>query len=216
MFHGSESIVEKPVFGIGNLHNDYGLGFYCTTKEALAKEWGARKNGAGYVNVYSLRDDRFRILDLTKPPYDDVLHWVALLMSNREISQELRTNYPRELKYLFDNYLLDVRQYDVVIGYRADDSYFRFPEAFVRSEITFKSLQEIFKAGNLGRQYVLISEKAFKNIKFLAYYPVEQKYRGDYYSRKSAADKTFAELLRNDRYSSERRLIDLVRDHANQ
>ena len=142
LFHGSDSIVEKPIFGIGNVHNDYGLGFYCTSIETLAREWGSRKNGTGYVNIYTIRDDSLKILDLTKPPYNNVLYWVTLLMHNREISEELRNNYPRELMYLENNYLIDVSKYDAIIGYRADDSYFRFPEAFVKSEISFDSLKE--------------------------------------------------------------------------
>ena len=36
IYHGSEKIIEKPVFGKGNLRNDYGKGFYCTESEELA------------------------------------------------------------------------------------------------------------------------------------------------------------------------------------
>lgn len=39
LFHGSEKVIEHPVFGAGKKHNDFGLGFYCTESEALAKEW---------------------------------------------------------------------------------------------------------------------------------------------------------------------------------
>ena len=74
LYHGSEFIIEKPVFLKGNSHNDYGLGFYCSTNMGLAKEWAARKSGKGYVNKYLFRDDRLNILDLTKPPYNDVLY----------------------------------------------------------------------------------------------------------------------------------------------
>ena len=30
LYHGSSAVIEKPVFGAGNPHNDYGLAFYCT------------------------------------------------------------------------------------------------------------------------------------------------------------------------------------------
>ncbi|MFA5282953.1 MAG: DUF3990 domain-containing protein [Bacilli bacterium] len=210
LYHGSDRIVEKPMSNVGNIHNDYGLGFYCTTIERLAKEWGSRKNGVGYVNRYVLRDDRFKILDLTKPPFGSVLYWVALLMHNRELSNETRTKYLRELGYLEKQYLIDVKEYDVVIGYRADDSYFQFPEAFVRSEITFDSLQKIFAAGDLGKQYVLISQRAFNNIHFKGYFAVDEESRKDYYSRKNSADKIFTDLLEQDRYSKGKRLRDLV------
>ena len=213
IYHGSETIIEKPEYLKGNIHNDYGLGFYCCSNKELAKEWAAKKTGHGYINRYQIRDDRLKILDLTKPPYNDVLNWVALLMHNRELSSDLRNNFPRELKYLDDKYLINVSDYDVVIGYRADDSYFRFPEAFVRSEITLESLNTIFQAGELGKQYVLISEHAFNLIHFLDYEEAFENSRIDYYSRKNGADKVFTELLNTDRYSKGTRLRDLVIDY---
>ena len=213
IYHGSEFIIEKPEYLKGNIHNDYGLGFYCCSNKGLAKEWAAKRSGHGYINRYRIRDDRLKILDLTKPPFDNVLHWVALLMHNRELSTDLRDNYPRELDYLERKYLIDVSGYDIVIGYRADDSYFRFPEAFVRSEITLESLNKIFLAGELGKQYVLVSERAFSLIHFIDYEEAYEESRQDYYARKSGADKTFATLLNEDRYSKGVRLRDLVMDH---
>lgn len=40
IFHGSEKIVERPTFGEGKMNNDFGLGFYCTVSEELAKRMG--------------------------------------------------------------------------------------------------------------------------------------------------------------------------------
>ena len=213
IYHGGESIVKKPEFLKGNVHNDYGLGFYCCSNKDLAREWAARKKGSGFVNRYKIRDDRLKILDLTKPPYNDVLYWVALLMHNRELSTELKENYPRELKYLEEKFLIDVSTYDIVIGYRADDSYFYFPQAFVRSEITLKSLNEIFQAGDLGKQYVLISKRAFELIKFIDYEIAQSNRKEEYYKRKSNADKVFADLLNKNMYSRDTRLRDLIIDY---
>ena len=213
LYHGSEFIIKEPEYLKGNVHNDYGIGFYCTTNKELAKEWAAKRTGKGYINKYSLRDDRLKILDLTKPPFNNVLYWVSLLMHNRELSSNLRNNYPREIKYLEEKYLLNVSEYDVVIGYRADDSYFHFPEAFVKSEITLESLNSIFKAGDLGKQYVLISKKAFKLIKFIDFQEVFENSKEDYYKRKSGADKTVKELLEQDRYKKGKRLRELVMDN---
>lgn len=213
IYHGSEFIIEKPEFGKGNIHNDYGLGFYCCSSKELAKEWAAKKNGHGYVNKYQIRDDRLNILDLTKQPFNNVLYWVALLMHNRDLSSELKDNYPRELKYLDEKYLLDISYYDIVIGYRADDSYFRFPESFVRSEITLESLEKIFMAGELGKQYVVVSKKGFSLLHFVEYQEAFEKSKEDYYERKSGADKLYVNLLNEDRYSKGTRLRDLVIDY---
>ena len=213
IYHGSEFIIEKPEYQKGNVHNDYGLGFYCCSNKELAKEWAAKRKAEGYINKYQIRDDRLKILDLTKPPHNDVLFWVALLMHNRELSTEIRDNYPRELKYLEGKYLIDVKDYDIVIGYRADDSYFRFPEAFVRSEITLESLNKIFRAGDLGKQYVLISKRAFDLLHFIDFERAFENSREDYYKRKSGADKIFGDLLIADRYAEGVRLRDLIVNH---
>ncbi len=212
LYHGSINIVKEPTFRLGNKNNDYGFGFYCATNKTLGKEWASKRNGFGYLNEYEIRDDNLNILDLTKPPFNNVLFWVALLMHNRDISDELKNNYPRELEYLETIYLINTDDYDIVIGYRADDSYFHFPEAFVRSEITLKSLNEIFLAGELGKQYVLISKKAFNKIKFVKYEEVLNKYQGDYYSRKEIANNKFKELLIKDRYSKDTRMRDLINE----
>lgn len=213
LYHGSEKIIEKPQYGFGNIHNDYGLGFYCCTQKKLGKEWASRKNDNGFVNQYTLRDDNFKILDLTKPPYDDVFVWIALLMHNRNISQDLKERCKRELKYLEEHYLIEISNYDVVIGYRADDAYFQFPSAFVRSEITLESLKQIYQAGNLGKQYVLISKRAFDNIKFVKYEKSSAQQKQDYYQRVDNANKLYNDLLEQDKYTKGTRLIDLVRDN---
>ncbi len=213
LYHGSEFIVDRPEYLKGNIHNDYGLGFYCCTNKELAKEWASKRSGFGYVNSYILRDDNLKILDLTVPPFNNVLYWIALLIHNRELSSEIKDNYPREIKYLEDNYLLDVNKYDVVIGYRADDSYFRFPISFLRSEITLESLMKIFNAGELGKQYVVVSKRAFSLLRFQGYEEAQEKSRNDYYARKNKADHIFADLLNDDRYKKGTRMRDLVMDN---
>ena len=59
LYHGSENIIEKPQYGLGNIHNDYGLGFYCCNSKKIAREWASRKHGFGFVNEYKLRDDEW-------------------------------------------------------------------------------------------------------------------------------------------------------------
>ena len=213
LYHGSEFVIRNPEYGKGNVHNDYGLGFYCCTNKELAKEWAAKRTSRGFVNSYSFRDDNLRILDLTKPPFNNVLYWVALLINSRELSNEILNNYPRELKYLEDKYLININNYDVIIGYRADDSYFRFPVSFVRSEITLESLNRIFLAGELGKQYVVVSKKAFSLLKFLDFEEAIEKSQQNYYKRKNAADYIYENLLNEDRYAKGTRLRDLVADY---
>lgn len=38
--------------------------------------------------------------------------------------------------YIIDNFGIDLKDYDVVIGYRADDSYFSFAESFIQNVLS--------------------------------------------------------------------------------
>lgn len=214
LYHGSDCIIEKPQYGLGNIHNDYGLGFYCCSNLELAKEWASKNNGYGFVNKYEIRDDNLKILDLTKGENNNVLTWLTLLINNRTMNADTRKMYSRELQYLKDKYLINIKSYDVIIGYRADDAYFRFPESFIRSEITLESLEKIYKAGDLGKQYVLKSEHAFKLLKFISSIESEKKDMNNYYDRKKEADKEYSQLIIDDRYTNGTRIIDLVKDNV--
>ena len=93
LYHGSKTIIEKPIFGFGNIHNDYGLGFYCCGNKNLAREWAVRKNDEGILNKYTLRDDRLKIIDLTQGEYSNILIWISLLVKNRSDFMELQKNF---------------------------------------------------------------------------------------------------------------------------
>ena len=211
LYHGSESIITEPTYGFGNPNNDYGLGFYCSPDRKLAKEWASKKYGHGFANKYTIKDDNLNILDLTTDSYS-VLNWISLLMHNRRIGKDLKKEYPRELAYLEEKYLIDLSGYDAVIGYRADDAYFKFPTAFIQSRITLESLDKIYLAGDLGKQFVLLSEKAFKLLKFKEAIETDESFKEAYYSRINEANTAYENLLIEDQYLNGTRLIDLVKD----
>ena len=58
LYHGSPSIIKKPIFGFGKPYNDYGLGFYCTEEVELAKEWACPLAKDGFANIYDFDTDR--------------------------------------------------------------------------------------------------------------------------------------------------------------
>ena len=86
LYHGSDKIIEKPIFGYGKETNDYGRGFYMTKDLELAKEWAARESTSNvYVNVYELDLNKLYLLDLDKVE-GRVLKWIALLVKYREFN----------------------------------------------------------------------------------------------------------------------------------
>ena len=83
LYHGSNKIIEKPVYHGGKAENDYGYGFYCTENIELAKEWASSNNTSnGFVNKYLIKLADLKILDLTLNKYS-ILNWMAILLKNR-------------------------------------------------------------------------------------------------------------------------------------
>ena len=77
LYHGSEQLVEEPTFGKGKKNNDFGLGFYCTKSEDLAKEWAVSSLRNGFANRYTLDTEYLNILNLNSPDYT-ILNWIGL------------------------------------------------------------------------------------------------------------------------------------------
>lgn len=184
LFHGSEFVIEKPIYGKGAKTNDYGRGFYCTENAELAKEWACAKNKDGYLNEYELDFSGLKVLNLNSPEYS-VLHWLALLADNRTYWQK-GSIAEEGKKYIRENFLIDIAAYDIMIGYRADDSYFSFAQDFVMGAISFEKLSEAMKLGKLGEQIVLKSRQAFDRIE---YKRSEAVSAAEYYIKKAARDK---------------------------
>lgn len=164
IYHGSHEIVENPMLEKGKIYNDYGQGFYCTEHIELAKEWACEENRPGFANQFILELDGLRVLNLSESPYH-IFQWLALLMANRKFT--LSTSLMiQAAEWLKQNFLIDISLYDVIIGYRADDSYFSFAKAFVKNTITVEQLSSAMRLGNLGEQIVLKSQAAFSKIQY--------------------------------------------------
>lgn len=186
VFHGSDHIVEKPVWGKGKSYNDYGKGFYCTESIEMAKEWACSEKKDGYVNAYSIDLEGLKVLKLTDGDYN-ILNWLAILLENRKFDVSLPVARAAR-KYIVDNFSINVKKYDVVIGYRADDSYFSFAEDFLNNGISLQQLQKAMHLGKLGEQVVLISKKAFDKIEFSPQM-TEFADHSIYYPKKAKRDK---------------------------
>ncbi len=164
VYHGSEKIVKTPTFGEGRQNNDFGLGFYCTESEELAKEWAVSSLKDGFSNRYTLNTEYMKILNLNSPEYT-ILNWIAVLVEHRLFS--IKTPVARRAtKYLIDNFGINVNAYDIIIGYRADDSYFDYAESFLNNSISVEQLAKAMKLGKLGEQIVVKSKYAFSCLKF--------------------------------------------------
>ena len=167
LYHGSPEIVEVPIYGKGSETNDYGRGFYCTEIAELAKEWACPTVKDGFSNKYEFDLSDLKVLYLNKEGYN-ILNWIAILLNNRKFPK--RSPIARQAsKYILEEFLPDISGYDVIWGYRADDSYFSYAKDFLNNTISVNQLSQAMKLGELGEQVVLMSPKAFEKIKFLEY-----------------------------------------------
>ena len=198
LYHGSLEIVQTPMFGKGKSYNDYGKGFYCTEHLELAKEWACNEDADGYANKYEIDLSGLSVLNLSDEEYT-IMHWLALLMKYRKF----RISTPvmkRGAEWLEEHFLIDLTSYDVIVGYRADDSYFTFARAFANNEISLAQLAYAMRLGRLGEQFVIKSPNAFEKLRFLSYEIADNTV---YYAKRKARDEEAraafrAELERDD------------------
>ena len=211
VFHGSDHIIEVPIFNGSKRTNDYGYGFYTTENQELAKEWACADNKDGFANCYEANLDGLSILNLNAPGYN-ILNWLAVLAKYRTYWQN--GSIAEEAKdYLQRHFIIDPTDYDVIIGYRADDSYFSFAQDFVAGTISLSKLSEAMHLGKLGEQIVFKSREAFSHIHFKGAEPAKAAI---YYEKKTVRDREARQEYRKTKRSvdsiSELFMIDIMRE----
>ena len=197
IYHGSKQIIEKPVVNGSDEHNDYGASFYLTTDLESAKVWACKHNTLGIVNEYEIRKseyEKLKILNLTDKEKYSPLNWIAILVHFRKLSGKFRNEYQLYLDWL-EKYYIDISEYDVVIGYRADDAYFAFPLSFIQNQLSYEDLERIYRLGNLGVQQAFMSERAIKLLKFIRTRECDDSYIGKYYEIVREATKEFEDSI---------------------
>lgn len=212
IYHGSPQIVKQPELGKGKSYNDYGQGFYCTENLDLAKEWACPTQKDGFANKYTLNTKGLSLLHLSGDSYH-ILNWLALLLKNRtfDLSAALAVHAQ---EYVIQTFVPDLSGKDYIIGYRADDSYFSFAEDFVSGVLSLRDLSEAMRLEALGEQVVLVSPKAFKQIRFEGYetasyqeYHVKRMSRDNLARREYQSRKRDLKTLKDDLF-----VLDILRE----
>ena len=166
LYHGSQNVLKRPEFGVGNPHNDYGLAFYTTELPELAFEWACPRADDGWVNEYLIDVRDLNVIDLGSSEFT-VLNWMAVLLEHRKVSVGVGiVGEARE--FLVANYAVDLSAADLVHGYRADDSYFHIARAFLGNRISVEVLEQSLFLGGLGYQIAVVSERAFGRMEWVS------------------------------------------------
>jgi len=211
VYHGSDHIIETPLYNGSKRTNDYGYGFYTTENKELAMEWACSDNRDGFANIYELNTDGLHILNLNDSQYT-ILNWLAVLTKYRSYWQS--GSVAEEAKnYLQKYFFVDSSEYDIVIGYRADDSYFSFAQDFVSGAISLRKLSEAMRLGKLGEQVVLKSKKSISQIRFI---DAEAAAAEIYFEKKSIRDRDARRAYRLSRKEAENinelYMLDIMRE----
>ena len=174
LYHGSDHIVELPAYGIGKPDNDYGSGFYTTRIIQRASEWALLYGTkAARVSHYQIDISDLNVIELD---FYGPLAWIAEVISNRGVTSAIAREFSEEF---VDRYKVDTSDADLIVGYRADDSYGDVIEAFMSGEITVDEVKRLFYKGELGEQYFIKSKEAFARIKYIdAFIPESSEQTG--------------------------------------
>jgi len=212
IYHGSVKVIDLPVFGEGKPYNDYGRGFYCTEHAELAKEWACSADSDGYANHYQLDMTGLSVLNLNGPEYN-ILNWLAILLENRKFN--VAEGLPQRAKtYILENFKVDYKKYDIIVGYRADDSYFSYAGDFVNGTLSLSDLSEAMRLGKLGEQVVLKSKKAFEALTFVeAIKAPREEYFAKYKQRDEEARGKYRQIASKPLAEDETYVIDIIRNN---
>lgn len=197
LYHGTSDSNFAPSFDYDNPNNDYGKGLYMTKGLQSAKEWAMSKYNdgtEGYAYEFALDTSGLRIYEFTSK---QLLQWVAILLDNRRIT--CTPLQQTQINTFIKKYLpKDIYEYDIIVGYRADDSYHAYMESYVSGRISEELLEKAMKLNKLGIHYCIKSERAFALLEYNARYKAS-KADGELFNKKDAhARKQYLQLLRND------------------
>lgn len=209
LYHGSNQIIKMPTYGLGNKNNDYGVGFYLTQDKTMANIWASKNLNDGYVNEYTLNLNGLSILNLTTNTEKDILIWITILISHRFSFSE-KEEKKEIINWLIKRFSVSIDDYDIIIGYRADDSCFAYSYGFVNDQLPLELLLEAMKLGKLGKQAALISKKAFNNLEFFDYEKIEKSSSYDSIRRQASIKY---EILKRKRSINMAYMRDIIRKY---
>ena len=131
------------------------------------QENGVCQEEDGIANCYEIDCSGLKILNLNDEKYC-ILHWLSILLENRGIRSVI-SSCSRGEEYILRKFKIEYEEYDAIVGYRADDSYFSFAQDFINGAISYRQLNRAMHLGKLGQQFVLKTKKAFQQIEFTGY-----------------------------------------------
>ena len=155
LYHGSKSGIKGSIAPLSRDRCDFGRGFYMGTERTQPLTLICNYPDA---QLYTLQADLsgLKILNIKIG-----LDWALLVAYNRGKMDVVRDSA------IYRKYRHLNREYDMIIGYIANDRMFVVLDRFFNGEITDLALIHSLSALKLGKQYVARTEKACSQIHIL-------------------------------------------------
>jgi hypothetical protein len=159
LYHGSNTIVDKPQILPHNKLLDFGNGFYTTTNrrqaENFTKNVVKRSGGEQIVNIYEF-DAKNALPELKRLHFKTAdKEWLEFVRQNR------RGSYKGE-------------QYDIISGPVADDRVFRTLVLYEDGTFSMNEVLERLDAFKLYNQIVFMTPKGLSFLRFIEALKVEK------------------------------------------
>lgn len=177
LYHGSKSGIRGAIAPASRKRCDFGKGFYMGTDRIQPLTLICNYPNA---KLYTLNLD---LSDLKILNVEVGLDWALLIAYNRGKMDSMRNS---SIYHRFTDLSKD---YDMIIGYIANDRMFVVLDRFFNGEITDLALINSLSALKLGKQYVALTERACKKIKILDQQILSQKDR-DRLKQESETNRT--------------------------
>ncbi len=156
LYHGSKSGISGAIAPNSRTHCDFGKGFYMGTDRTQPLTLICNYP---HAKLYTLNValSELKILDV-----EIGLDWALLIAYHRGKMESVK------LSSIYDRFANFDKDYDMIVGYIANDRMFVILDRFFHGEITDVALINSLSALKLGRQYVAITQKACQKIDILA------------------------------------------------
>lgn len=206
LFHASKEGLKEPIsLTYGRENNDFGKGFYCgESSEQMSSFVSRYPNSCLYM--FS-----FNEANLKKVEFDVNQEWMLAIAYFRGRLDEYSNCK------IIQNIIKKVSNVDYVIAPIADNRMYMIINQFIDGYITDEQCKHCLAATNLGKQYVLLSDKAISKLNMLekCYISIPEKKKLNLRKTEDSVDGENKVKLAMVKYKNQGRYIGEILDEKN-
>lgn len=162
LYHGSKKGIVGNIRPISSAYCDFGKGFYMGTDPAQPLTLICDEKAPKFYSV-SVDLSGLKILNV-----EVGLDWALMIAYYRGYMKAYKDTE------IYNKYAHMADDYDMIVGYVANERMYKVMTRFFEKEITDEALLNSLSVLDLGKQYVAISQKACDRVKILTETPLNK------------------------------------------